>query len=210
MSFSPKPSQTLLLWSLLAEAGEAWQRDLKPAVDAKDRRALEQAGLVTSETRKNGKSRAIWLAVTDAGWSFANDHLSEPLPEKTQGAAPVLQKWLTRLQAFMQTRGVALAAIIGNADQPRTPPRSDLRDRIRSAYLDASGGAFSTRVRLCDLRARLVDVSRDTLDAALLDMLSNNNIMLYALDNRREITTADEQAAMAVGGDTKHLLYLTR
>ena len=243
MSASLTPQQTMLLWTLLAEGGEAWQQDIKPPVDAKVRAALQQARLVETGMQKNARNkRALVISVTDAGWAFANEHLSAPLPDKVQGAAPVLQKWLTRLQGFMRQRGVTLADIfappasdapglaasgpvasgpVASGPAASSPAASSqpgyreatsptLQARIRSAYLRASGGALSQRVHLYALRGMLNDVDRKTLDDTLVEMMRHNELMLYGLDYRADITADDQLAAVTVGGDSKHVLTMDR
>jgi hypothetical protein len=231
MSASLTPQQTMLLWTLLAEGGEAWQQDIKPPVDAKVRAALQQARLVETRTQKNARNkRALLISVTDSGWAFANEHLAAPLPDKVQGAAPVLQKWLTRLQGFMRQRGVTLADIFAPLPGPPLPgpqlpgpPVSGLSnhdaaetaldtlpDRIRQAYLRASGGVFSQRVHLHALRGMLQDVDRKTLDDTLVEMMRHHELMLYGLDYRAGITADDQLAAVTVGGDSKHVLTMDR
>jgi hypothetical protein len=247
MSASLTPHQTMLLWTLLAEGGEAWQQDIRPPVDAKVRAALQQARLVETRMQKNARNkRALLVSVTDAGWAYANEHLGAPLPDKVQGAAPVLQKWLARLQGFMHQRGVTLADIFAppapaasgpmvsttSASGPAAPvpaalvpaapgpeaPRtassgqsgSTLQARIRSAYLRASGGALSQRVHLHALRGMLNDVDRKTLDDTLVEMMRHNELMLYGLDYRADITADDRRAAVTVGGDSKHILTMDR
>jgi hypothetical protein len=243
MSASLTPQQTMLLWTLLAEGGEAWQQDIKPPVDAKVRAALQQARLVETGMQKNARNkRALVISVTDAGWAFANEHLSAPLPDKVQGAAPVLQKWLTRLHGFMRQRGVTLADIfappasdapglaasgpvasgpVASGPAASSPAASSqpgyreatsptLQARIRSAYLRASGGALSQRVHLYALRGMLNDVDRKTLDDTLVEMMRHNELMLYGLDYRADITADDQLAAVTVGGDSKHVLTMDR
>ena len=243
MSASLTPQQTMLLWTLLAEGGEAWQQDIQPPVDAKVRAALQQARLVETGMQKNARNkRALVISVTDAGWAFANEHLSAPLPDKVQGAAPVLQKWLTRLHGFMRQRGVTLADIfappasdapglaasgpvasgpVASGPAASSPAASSqpgyreatsptLQARIRSAYLRASGGALSQRVHLYALRGMLNDVDRKTLDDTLVEMMRHNELMLYGLDYRADITADDQLAAVTVGGDSKHVLTMDR
>jgi hypothetical protein len=221
MSASLTPQQTMLLWTLLAEGGEAWQQDIKPPVDAKVRAVLQEARLVETRKVKNARNKpALLISVTDSGWAFANGHLGAPLPDKVQGAAPVLQKWLTRLQGFMRQRGVTLADIFAPVPGPPAsgPPKhqaaetalATLPDRIRRAYLQASGGAFSQRVRLHALRGMLQDVDRRTLDDTLVEMMRHHELMLYGLDYRAGITADDQLAAVTVGGDSKHVLTLDR
>ena len=71
--------QALAMWALLGEGGAAYGGTLKPEIEKAEREALKREGLVEVEK----KGRAYWLAVTDKGWDWAEHHLNDPLPEKT-------------------------------------------------------------------------------------------------------------------------------
>ena len=85
-----------------------------------------------------------------------------------------------------------------------------MRERIRGAYLDISGGRLNTRVLLRDLRGKLQDIERSTLDAALDRMQRDQEASLYQLDNRAEITEADRAAAIYFGNEPRHILWIER
>ena len=89
-----------------------------------------------------------------------------------------------------------------------TTPSSDVESRFRSACLSISGGRINTRVRLADLRAALPDVTRDDLDKAILAMGDRGALVLYPIENPRELTYRDREAAILVGGEASHLVYL--
>jgi hypothetical protein len=236
MSYSLTPQQTLFLWYLIGKGG-SWLGDIKPELSARDRAKLETSGLITIEKRnRDAKSshspaskrskrsqavtsarkrrvKASWVDATDAGWSWANDHLSSPLPAKTQSAGPILHAWLTHLGSFLRQRGLALADVIavkGEQSSKVTDSGSSvvLEDRIRRAYLDASGGTWNQRVHLSELRRRLEGVARDVLDSALLKMQQASKLVLFRLDNQREITDADRQAALIIGGEPRHVMRM--
>ncbi len=155
--------QALAMWALLGAGGAAYGGRLKPEIAKAERAVLAQAGLIEAEKRARG---AWWLTVTDRGWDWAEQHLADPLPDKTFGGAFVLQAWLARLQAFLHARYVRLAEVL--ATQPEPPraspdvaePRdhAELRERIRAAYLGIAGG-FNRRALLKDLRASTGDRS---------------------------------------------------
>src|SRR5262245_4152601 len=171
--------RALALWALLGNGGSGLGGLLKPVVEKAEREALAEAGLITFEKRKGG---AFWLDVTDRGWRWAEEHLSHSLPDRTQGGAFVLRAWLTRLQAFMQARNIGLAEVLGpqatagcessaeEATARDTDDQPALRDRIRKAYLDVTGGSFNKRALLSEVRAKLKDIHRPDLDEALKHM----------------------------------------
>lgn len=215
MSSSMTPQQTLILWDLIGRSGQAWKKHLKPKLTLADEKALKAARLISVEQRRDEGTRrnAAYIEVTDAGWAWANDHLAAPLPPKTQSAGPILQAWLTHLQTFLRHRGLALgeviAAPIKKGQEPTEVPSSiGLEEQITRAYLAATGGAWNQRVRLSDLRRRLDGVGRETLDATLQKMQRASKLVLFRLDNQREITDADQEAALFVGGEPRHLLHM--
>jgi hypothetical protein len=216
-------TQTLALWALLGNGGAGFGSALKPEVERAEREGLNRAGLITVEKR----GRSFWLEVSDHGWRWAEEHLADALPDKTYGGALVLHAWLRRLRAFMQARDVGLAEILSGQGEREaeevhserisetaavSPPLdySRLRERIRRAYLDITGGSFNKRALLKDIRAKLVDVDRDVLDEALEKMHFENGTMLMGLDNPREITAAVQDASLVFRGEPMHILWIAK
>jgi hypothetical protein len=204
--------QTLTLWALLANGGAGFQKELRPALEKRDRDELVGAGLLTCEKRARG---ALWLEVTDKGWAWAAEHLDAELPKRSTAGAAVLQGWLTRLARFLRANDVALADVLGSQPETGCAPRpahdyESLRERIRTAYLEVSGGRFNHRALLRDIRARLTDIDRSSLDAALKRMHLEQSAMLMTLDNRQEITAAIRDAEIPFSGERMHILWITR
>ena len=168
--------QTLILWALLAKGGEGFQKDIKPEATKADRTALEREGNIRSEKR----GRSIWLEATDTGWRWAAENLGADLPKRSTAGTLVLQDWLTQLKVFMVARNVTLADILGPqpkikpgaprhgtaANPSEQPDYAVLRDRVRKAYLELTGGNLNKSVLLSDLREKLKGIDRPTLDAA--------------------------------------------
>jgi hypothetical protein len=215
--------QTLAMWALLGNGGAGIGSALKPEVERAEREALRQAGLITFDKRV----RPFKLEVTDRGWRWAEEHLADALPDKTYGGAFVLRAWLTRLRAFMQARDIGLAEILAEQAERRFPSvesqraaqptdvspfhdYSGLRERIRRAYLEVTGGSFNRRALLRDIRERLPNVDRSDLDDALNRMQRDEDASLMRLDNSVEITDADRAAALYIGREPRHILWISR
>jgi hypothetical protein len=140
MSDNITPRQTLIMWCLLGRHGWAFQRDILPEVDRKDREALVAAGYITS-TMIN---RALLLKVEDKGWHWATNHLEAKLPP----AMAVLQNWLGRLHEFLVRSGGTLADFVGPA--PEAPPEpAARRPRARARKLAPPRQTQSWRVLFC-------------------------------------------------------------
>jgi hypothetical protein len=220
-SSSAADRQALIIWALLArENASAFQDELKPEPSKADREALKEAGLITAGKARRGRAYPIFIELTDKGWVWANENLGHALPTKSTAGTQILRGWLVKLDAFLNARGLALADVLAAQPAPpktnghdKTPPKvpaGSLRDRIRTAYLDATGGRFNTRALLKDIRTRLADVERATLDEALTLMQREDAAVLYPLDNRAEITDADRAASISFAGEPRHILWIER
>ncbi len=222
MNEQPSPNHALLLWRILAYAGpsgEVMQKDLGTKVLAADRQELVRLGFLEAA---KGKAGALRLTVTDAGWEWAGEHLDAPLPAKaTSGITPLLQKWLSLLHRHLKTNGISLAEVFQPTRSASAPPSADLapttsgtgadpRSRLRSAYFELTEGQVKTRCLLRNLRARLGDVPRETIDRTIIEMVRSGEAVLFRLDNRLELTAADTAAAIIAGGEPQHILWIDR
>ena len=64
-----------------------------------------------------------------------------------------------------------------------------------------------TRIRLTDLRKAITFVSPDVLDLSLKRLQKTRDIMLMSLEDRSEVTRADQIAAIDFSGSIRHLVY---
>lgn len=219
-SKSTPEMQALILFALLArDQAAAFQNELKPEPDKADRDALEGAGLIKCE--KRGRYRRIWIEVTERGWDWADSNLGATLPAGSPAGSKILEGWLIKLQSFMRARGVALADILGPQQEASTKDfqrgdaasddldYAEIRERIRSAYLHIAGG-FNKRALLSAIRAHLSDIARPALDEALKRMEIEDQASLMPLDNRIDIAEADRDAALYVGREPRHILWIVR
>jgi DNA-binding MarR family transcriptional regulator len=87
---------------------------------------------------------------------------------------------------------------------------TDLAGRIRSAYLNASGGSGNVRVRLSQLHQLLADIPKKDLDAQLVRMQTQGQygLVLWSLDDPFDIRPEDEAAAVSVAGIRRHIVYM--
>ena len=216
MSFTPTPIQTLILWRLLASGGGEYRKRIKPALEAKDRKALEAAGLVQVENRKEpnagkGAHAILYVSLSEQGWAWAAMNLDAEVSTRLTAAGPILRDILRRLKVHLDRKGIALADFIccPPAREPET--RGDLSQQIRDAYCRTSGGRWNVRVRLADLRGALPGVPREEFDGALLALETAGALVLYPLDDPQEIRPGDEAAALPNSlGIRRHILYIER
>jgi hypothetical protein len=226
VSFEPSPKQALFLFGILFGPNPEWREPMKsktrPRLQPKECRALIRRGLLEEEKR----GRAHHLIATDAAWDWANRHLGARLSPGSTAASPILHHVLSQLGDFFAQRGLTLSDLFSpgapaadEADAPATlasdapPPRSEdeetrVRDQIRATLGRLGQGRARRRVRLADVRETLATIPRRRLDAALLAMQSDGELVLYRLDNRAELRPRDHEAALHVGDAPRHLVYL--
>lgn len=174
------------------------------------------------------KRRApLFVRPTDEAWAWASQHLAGPVaavkPRKEQKSPPktppkkkgrsvnavsVLEALLSHLEQYFEASGETLATLVSKRSDPvKGDVSADLAARILEESLDLAGG-IKRRVRLKDLRERLSDVGKEELDRELLSLQSAERLVLYRLDNPAEVTRADEEAALFVAGNPRHIIYL--
>jgi len=210
MNFQPSPKQVLVLWNLLFTGEEPMISKLQPALTPKERRPLEAAGLIEIERR----GRANHVRLTEKGWAWAAGHLEAEISQ-SKFAVKALQGLLGRLKTYLERQNLSLAEFLSPEDESMevTAARPLLPDppaRIRSAYLQASGGRSNVRVRLKDLRPLLPDLPRPLLDRELLRLQRENpgRLVLWSLDDPQEITAEDQAAAVDLAGIKRHIIYM--
>ena len=236
MTFTPTNWQTLLLWSLISEGGQGWQKDRGNWSNFKTMRdGLEGAGLIEVSSRKRlpTSRKSNFLEVTDSGWAWSAENLDAELP-RSQHSVPILRAFLIRLQAWLKVSNVSLAEFIMAQDASvetspvpapaPTPPapeikstpdgtpvaqvdQAGLEQKIEQACLSLTDGRVKERIRLYALRDALPDIERSVLDRTLLDMQNDEKLVLMPLDNKREITDKDREAMLKIGNNPRHILY---
>ena len=118
------PTQTLLVWALLAKQGFAAQHDLGLAVDASERDELEEQHLISALTREQN---VLWLKLEKAGWAWAEAHLTKALP----ASHLILHNMMVRIDAHLKSSGESLIRLIG------TPPKAGPMDPELTGVVDA-------------------------------------------------------------------------
>jgi hypothetical protein len=212
MAFVPTPKQALVMWRLMVMGEQPKQSEVRPDLPPMEREALVRAGLIRLE--KRGRAKHLVLE-DESAWAWATEHLDTPIAN-SQAAAPVLHQLLKQLKGYLARREQTLADLFTRPPEPAEEGTTNgnasitLEERIRTAYLAESGGNFNRRVRLCHLRARLESMPRLEVDAALITMQNQGRLVLYMLDNPAERHAEDEAAALTIGGEKQHILYMER
>ncbi|UDL93617.1 hypothetical protein LGH83_13695 [Lichenihabitans sp. PAMC28606] len=213
------PRQTLLVWSLLGQRGQALQGAILPEVVKADREQLEARRLIKVSRQARG---ALLLQLDDKGWAWAAAHLTDAVPPAYQ----VLRAWLGLLSAHLEQHGETLAEFVGPLPEGAEPlPRSPraagrsasaraltpvgMRRKIGQAYLAITGGKTGESALLRDIRAHLSAFDRVTVDDALGRILAGDKkARLMRINNPNALTAADREAAYDPAGEPFHVLWI--
>ena len=224
MTHNPSPLEHLFLLRLAVAGGGGWKKEIKPELDSPVRQRLIDAGLIEAEKRKpesGGRSRPLmYIALTDQGWAWLSEHFDAKLPPRAN-TAETLQLLLARLKAYFDATRISLAEFINSSpDHQERPPLTDLdhqkkeplpaelNRQIKEAYYRLSEGRPNIRVRLADLRSVLPGVPRGQLDAALLNIETQDYASLYRMDDPLEIRPEDRDAVLRTpSGEERHIIY---
>lgn len=103
------PEHTLIMFALVARQGFIAQNDLGVPVEAADREALDGAGLMTSIKREHN---ALWLQLTDAGWTWVGDNMNKAVPQSHS----VVHHLMVRIAAHLGEAGEDLKSFIGEPE----------------------------------------------------------------------------------------------
>ncbi|MBV8266717.1 MAG: hypothetical protein JO252_10370, partial [Planctomycetaceae bacterium] len=164
------PLEHLFLLRLAVAGGGGWKKEIKPDLDPPVRQRLIDAGLIEAEKRKpesGGRSRPLYITLTDQGWAWLSAHLDAKLPPRAN-TTETLQLLLVRLKAYFEAKHISLAEFISSPSVH--PPPNGLDRQIEAAYYRLSGDRPNVRIRLAELRLALPGVPCSQLDSTLLTM----------------------------------------
>lgn len=197
------PTQIYALVVLMAEAREVDNKELQQLVGftitGADRTKLNDLGLV--ESRKVNRTYAHQL--TDKGWKHMREELDLAAPNRAGGSA-------------LKSTYVLLANLRRSLDRLQVPhgeffkqtaPEVGAESRIRAAYDDLAP-APGEWVGLADLRDRLSDLDRPTVDAALRSLARQDGVRVIPVANTKSLTERDRAAALRIGAEDNHTLAI--
>ncbi|MCG5450510.1 hypothetical protein [Micromonospora hortensis] len=227
------PNQINALVVLMVEARRLTNVELKElagfTLTGKDNTKLVDLGLVDTDRTH----RPFAHELTEQGWRVARQ-LHTAAPPKQGGSTTRslfvvlsnLHRSLDRLRVshgdfFKQTEATAAPATsepLREAPAPAAPAAApaaaaapvsavQVEALVRSAYRDlaAAPGAW---VGLADVRDRLADTDRATLDAALRAMVGREDVRIIPVANTKSLTARDRAAAVRIGNEDNHALAI--
>ena len=142
--------------------------------------------------------------------ALVRENLDQPFSPRGN-ATPALAALLPKLKTYLDRTGTPLAELLADAAEPALEApveTTSIDDAIRVAYLKLSGGQWETRVRLAHLREQLSAFSRASQDEALVRMQYEGRLVLYTLDDSQDTYEEDRHAALLLGGEPRHLVYM--
>ncbi len=201
------------LLGLMAEAREISNPELREIVgfplDGKERRRLNDRKLVTSGRR----GRSFVHELTDAGWRWCQEELTAGRPPRSSYLGGACYALLANLSRFLDRADLRLADVFGRTDEPFRPalaaapaPDGDVERRIRSAYRQLAREPRDW-VSLAELRP-LVGAAREEVDSVLRQLNRSHQASIIPEQHQRVLTQADEDAAVRIGGENKHLISI--
>ena len=218
MKINLSPKQTLVLWQLLITGDEPAISKVKPELTVQERKVLVDHGLIELVQRKRSKH----MVLTDKAWAWASEQSVTALSRSPDPA--LLLTLIHKIQAYLQAHEISLAEFFAPAEVTVSEPTptketpkdnrtlamvtTTLNEQIQSAYYKITQGQWNVRVRLADLRKHLIHSSKEAIDAALRQMQLDGQSVLMPLDDPKGIGADDEEAAVNIGGDRRHIVYL--
>jgi len=201
------------MFALLGVARKVSNPELRELVgftlDGKERRNLNDRKLV--ESGKQG--RAFAHELSDKGWRWCADELAMSAPAQASSVERAHYLVFGMFARYLSASRLSIADIasvrqdLGASDAADVPV--DLTVRVADGYhaLAPADGAF---VKLRELRARLDDIPRPQLDAALIRLFKDQRINLIPQSNQQALSDADRESALRIGGEHKHLISIER
>jgi hypothetical protein len=204
------PKQVLVMWKLVLLGDGQLLSRFTPKLTKPEEEGLVGAGLCTVEL---GKNRSRKIRLTEKGWSWANGGFTAKVG-RTSAAAPVLDALLARVGAYLEVHELALDDLLRPRRAALAPgagaESSSIEERIRAAYLRATGGKYNEYVRLARLRAELGADPASAVDAALLGMQQKGGTVLYPTNNPQALGPEDEAAALRIAGARRDVVCIER
>ncbi|GAB3726542.1 hypothetical protein GCM10027598_45530 [Amycolatopsis oliviviridis] len=192
----------LVLMVLAREVSNPELREIVGFVlDGKERRQLNDLGLVASEQR----GRPFYHELTERGWAWCEEELNvEEMPSPRTSLGSALYVLLGGLGRHLRRGNLKLADLFMPAIELTA---EEIETRIRLAYRKLSD-APRDWVALVELRPMLGEVSTVDVDAVLKELSRSEQIRLVPESNRKTLTAAAHAAAVRIGGEDNHLLSI--
>lgn len=197
-------TEQAVLLVLMAESRPVPNAELErlgPKLDKRGRDRLNSLGLIEST-----RSRPLTHELTDSGWALCRELFGAATPARSTGQGRALYTLLRALGAHFERAELAPADVFLPAtvsEQAASTPDTVLR----AAYhrLSTAPGSW---VGLARLRDEVPYLSREAVDAALVELYREPGVSLIPEENQKVLTEADRAAAVEIGNQNKHLIAI--
>ena len=210
--------QRAVLFALLGEARQVANPELEQLIgvrlDGAERRDLNDRRLVES-TRAG---RAFAHELSDAGWRWCAQELAAAPAGRGSSLERAHYRVFAVFARYLDAAGLSIADVVRpeaeaeaeTAKAETETAEADLTACIEAGYrsLAAGSGEF---VSLRELRLRLTELTgrpRPDVDTALAALFTAQRINLIPQSNQRALSDADREAALRIGGESKHLISI--
>jgi hypothetical protein len=134
-------------------------------------------------------------------------HVAQP-PKAGGSAARSLFTLLANLHRSLDRLHVSYADFFKQTAAPvDSVPADDVEARIRSAYADLAP-APGTWIGLADLRDRIADLDKRSVDDALRALLARPGVRIIPVANTKSLTDRDRAAALRIGEEDNHTISI--
>ncbi|MGV0813010.1 hypothetical protein ABQF34_13705 [Mycolicibacterium boenickei] len=196
-------SEQAVLLVLMAESRPVPNPELErlgPKLDKPQRDRLNRLGLIETTG-----TRPLVHELTDAGWAVCRALLGADAPPRSTGQGRALYTLLAALHRYFEHAELVPADVFLPADV--SVPDENPEVQLRSAYagLAARPGGW---VSLLHLRQAVPELTRPTVDAALISLYQQPGVSLIPEENQKVLTPADRDAAVEIGHQDKHLIAI--
>jgi hypothetical protein len=206
------PNQILVLVVLMVEARVLDNNELKAlagfSLTGTDNAKLEKLELVETDRSHRPFSHQL----TEKGWRVVRELPSAEPPKEGKSASRTLFTVLANLnrsldrlhvshgEFFKQTAGTPVPPV----DKPTI---AEVEELIRAAYGELAR-ATGNWVGLADLRGRLGNLDRASVDEALRAMVHRDDVRIIPVANSKALKPRDRAAAVRIGDEDNHMMAI--
>lgn len=202
------PRDRVVLMALMALAEDVNNNELEERVgfrlEGAARQRVNALGFVDSQKVGRGYRHEI----TESGLAWCRREMTAPHPARSDSGTRSLYAVLATLNRYLERADVPLSEIFQPV--PRELDETELEaleKGIRAAYADLAEDPGDW-VGFTELRQRLSGTPREHVDLALLRLSTADGVNIVPDANQGGLTPEDRAAAVAIGGQDKHLITI--
>ena len=201
------PTQMQALVVLMAEARELTNNELKElagfTLTGADNAKLVKLGLVETDKSHRPYSHVL----TDKGWHVAREVHTIPAPKGSGSAIKSLLVVLANVHRSLDRLQVSHAEFFKRTAISVAEDAGSVESAVRAAYAELAKTPGDW-VGLAELRSRLSDIDRKTLDGTLLTMERQDGVRIVPVADTKNLSSQDRAAALRIGSQDNHTIAI--